>query len=61
MVYATLKSDVKMDAKQIAAQMAATSQVKVGVVGPRRFRMVTHYWIDDAGVEKALAAYGKVL
>jgi hypothetical protein len=27
----------------------------------RRFRLVTHYWIDDNAVEKTVAAFQKVL
>jgi hypothetical protein len=33
----------------------------VGVVGQRRFRLVTHYWIDDAGVERAVGAFEEAL
>jgi hypothetical protein len=29
--------------------------------GIRRFRLVTHYWIDDDAVEKAVYAFGQVL
>ncbi len=35
--------------------------VKVQAVGRRRFRMVTHYWIDDEGIEQAIGAFKKVL
>jgi hypothetical protein len=38
---------------------------KYGVVldseNSRRFRLVTHYWIDDAGVEKTIEAFREVL
>ena len=27
----------------------------------RRFRLVTHYWIDDAAVEKSISAFKKTL
>jgi len=29
--------------------------------GPRRFRLVSHFWVDDAGVEKTLKAFADVL
>jgi hypothetical protein len=29
--------------------------------GSRRFRLVTHYWIDDQAVEKTIQAFEKVL
>ncbi len=35
--------------------------IKVGTVGPRSFRLVTHYWIDDQAVERTLAAFGQIL
>jgi len=33
----------------------------VGVVGERRFRLVTHYWISDEDVNRAVAAFRQVL
>jgi hypothetical protein len=35
--------------------------VRVGVVGERRFRLVTHYWINAKGVEQAAQAFEEVL
>jgi hypothetical protein len=35
--------------------------IKVGVVSERRFRLVTHYWIDDADVERTVDAFSKAL
>lgn len=35
--------------------------VKVGVVGRERFRLVTHYWVDDAGVERAITAFRETM
>jgi hypothetical protein len=32
----------------------------VGVTGPRRFRLVTHHWIDDTGIEQAISAFAEV-
>ena len=31
--------------------------IKVGAVGPRSFRLVTHYWIDDQAVEQTIEAF----
>lgn len=60
MVYLNLSDDVQLRASQIVEKMK-----KYGVVldseNSRRFRLVTHYWIDDAGVEKAIAAFREVL
>ena len=35
--------------------------IKVGTVGQWSFRLVTHYWIDDQGIEQTLAAFREVL
>ena len=35
--------------------------VLIGATGERQYRLVTHYWIDDAGVEKTIAAFRSVL
>jgi threonine aldolase len=59
MIFMSIADGYPGDAKQVAA--ALTKQgIKVGVVGQRRFRLVTHYWIDDASIEKALLAFEDV-
>jgi threonine aldolase len=60
MVFATLAEGYPGTPADIAAQMVEYG-VKIGVAGPRRFRMVTHYWVDDAGVGRALQALHKSL
>lgn len=60
MVFAGLAPDHSLDARQVAKRLAEHG-VRVGVVGQRRFRLVTHYWIDDQAVERALAAFAAVL
>jgi threonine aldolase len=61
MVFVRLSDDISMTSQQIAARLLADHKVKVGTVGPRRFRMVTHYWIDDEGIERTLHGLGQVL
>lgn len=60
MVFVGLTDDVPASAAEIVQRLAG-HQVKVGAVGPRRFRMVTHHDIDDAAVERTLAAFRSVL
>ncbi len=60
MIFLTLEDGVALDGRTFAARLAEQG-VKVGVAGPRRFRLVLHYWIDDAGVEQALQAFHRVL
>lgn len=60
MVFVGLDDLVMTGAVEIAARLKMQG-VKVGVVSPRRFRLVTHYWIDDAGIEQAISAFNQVL
>jgi len=47
-------------AAALAAEVARRS-VLVVATGPQRFRLVTHYDVDDAAVERALRAFGEAL
>jgi threonine aldolase len=35
--------------------------IKVVPINARRFRLVTHYWVDDLGIERTLDTFRKVL
>jgi threonine aldolase len=48
-----------IEAKQVAGEVEKLG-IKVGVVGKKRFRLVTHYWIDDRGVDKTIVAFQEV-
>ncbi|MDD2922481.1 MAG: low-specificity L-threonine aldolase [Anaerolineales bacterium] len=60
MVYFNLADEVKLSVNQIADEMKKRG-VLVDWAGPRRFRLVTHYWIDDAGVDKTAQALKDVM
>ena len=60
MVYFDLLDEVKLSVNQIIEEMKRRG-VLIDWAGPRRFRFVTHYWVDDAGVEKTLKAISEVL
>jgi threonine aldolase len=60
MVYFDILDEVRLSVKQIAEGMKKQG-VLVDWAGPRRFRLVTHYWVDDAGVKKTLEAFAEVL
>lgn len=60
MVFLSLDDEVPLDGSQVAAALSERN-VRVGVVAPRRFRLVTHYWIDDDGVKRAIEAFAEVL
>lgn len=60
MIYFNLADHVKEDAREVTEKMK-----KYGVLldadNSRRFRLVTHYWIDDEAVDKTVHAFGQVL
>ncbi len=60
MVFLSLAEGVPFTAREVAEKMKSLG-VLVGVVGERRFRLVTHYWVDDEGVEKAIEAFQEAL
>jgi threonine aldolase len=62
MIFLSLADDGphSLTAEEVAERLAAQG-VLVGVVAPRRFRLVTHYWIDDQDVERTVAAFKKVI
>jgi threonine aldolase len=60
MVYFNLEDEVKLSVEQIVDEMKKHG-VLVDWSGPRRFRLVTHYWVDDLGVEKTIKAFSEVL
>jgi threonine aldolase len=60
MVYLNLSQDVSLDAQQVTEKMKNLG-VLVDPENARRFRLVTHYWIDDEAVEKAVAAFQRAL
>jgi len=43
------------------AKMLTERGIRVGDVGPRSFRLVTHYWIDDEAVDATIAAFQDIL
>jgi threonine aldolase len=60
MIFMNLAEDVPISADEIVEKMKERG-VLIGTSGARRFRLVTHCWIDDEGVDKAVAAFGEVL
>ncbi|MCL5429208.1 MAG: low-specificity L-threonine aldolase [Chloroflexi bacterium] len=54
-----LSDESKMKPDKIVAALAKEG-IRIGHGGPWGFRAVTHYWIDDAAIEKTLAAFRKV-
>jgi threonine aldolase len=60
MIFLNLSKIVSLSTHQIAERMEELG-VLVDADHPHRFRLVTHYWIDDVGVEKSISAFREVL
>jgi len=60
MVYLNLSEDASVDAPQITQKMKELG-VLVDPENARRFRLVTHYWIDDQAVEQTISAFQQSL
>lgn len=60
MVYLDLAEDATVDARQVCEQ-ARERGILLDAENSRRFRLVTHYWIDDRGVEKTISAFREIL
>jgi threonine aldolase len=53
-------ADASVDPQAIADALEAQG-VRILTFGPRRLRAVTHLDVDDAGIDQAMTAMGKVL
>lgn len=60
MVFVRLVERYPHDAREVAARLK-THGIKVGVVDVKTMRMVTHYWVDDNGIDRTIAAFKAVL
>ena len=60
MVYLNLADDVNIDSKQICEKVAPMGLL-LDAENSRRFRLVTHYWINDTAVERTVATFREVL
>jgi threonine aldolase len=55
MVYIRMAPEARLDEVGLL-QALARDKIKIGPVGPRRIRLVLHYWIDDEGVGRTARA-----
>lgn len=60
MVFLQIKPDVKETPEKIQTALAEKG-VLIGQSGPRNFRLVTHYWINDEDIEKTIEAFQQVM
>lgn len=60
MVFFDLSDNIVMNAYQSAVKLREHG-VLVGTPGKRKFRLVTHYWIDDDGIAKTIDTFRKII
>jgi threonine aldolase len=60
MVFLSLMADVKYTTDGFIESLKERG-VLIGATGERAYRLVTHYWIDDEGVEKTVEAFRGVV
>jgi threonine aldolase len=60
MVYFNLPDDLPISPEEFLNE-ARRHNLLFGWAGGRRFRMVTHYWVDDSAVKQAIAIISKVI
>jgi threonine aldolase len=60
MVFFSYDEDVRFDEGQVVAELRLRG-ILVAPTGSRKFRLVTHYWIDNAAVDRTVAAFAEVL
>ena len=60
MVFAELTEKVTKTGRQVVEELKEEN-ILIGNVGSRNFRMVTHYWVDDQGIEMTLKAVQKAV
>ncbi len=60
LVYFDLTPDALLSGSEVVTRLQDRG-VLVGYASDRGFRAVTHCWIDDAGIQAALAALREVM
>jgi len=61
MVFFNLRDSIKLTVHEIELEMKKRGILIESVGKQRRFRFVTHYWIDDAAVERTVEALRQVI
>ncbi|MFX0145167.1 MAG: low-specificity L-threonine aldolase [Candidatus Hodarchaeota archaeon] len=56
MVYLQFSQDAPISAPELA-QRCSEKGIKLSAIGPRRMRLVVHYWIDDQAIDTVVKAF----
>ena len=60
MIFMNLAEHITYPAQKVVEDMQAQG-VQIGAINERRFRLVTHYWIDDDDVENTVEVFQELL
>jgi threonine aldolase len=60
MVYLQFTKDAPINAPELA-QMCSEKGIKLSTLGPRRMRLVVHYWINDQAIDTVVGAFEQAL
>ena len=60
MVFFSLSPKIRMSAPEIEEKLKARG-ILVSASDQRRFRLVTHYWIDDSAINKTVDSFAEIL
>jgi len=60
MVYLQLGPNAGIAAAELSSQVESDG-IRIHVVGPDRIRLVLHHDVDNAGVERTLSAFRRVV
>ncbi len=60
MIFFDIAAGVQPSAEELVTRLRARG-ILIAASGPRRFRFVTHYWIDDEAVERTVSAMAEAL
>jgi threonine aldolase len=60
MIFPELADHTPINAREMKGKLSDEG-ILVGAVGARRMRLVTHYWIDDAMIDRTIEAFDTIL
>ena len=60
MVFLSVSERVDFSTRQLSTLLEKKG-IRIGIVGEKRFRLVTHYWIDDDDIIQTIEAFDNIL
>lgn len=60
MVFLTITNQASFTAKEISQQLVQ-KEIRVGLIGENKLRLVTHYWISEKDVDDTIKSFNEIL